>query len=119
MSKPASRETLLAENAALRAKVAALETRLSAVEQDQHQSHDLLAALFEQAPYAIQMFDRHGFLLRMNEASRQLLGIDELEYFVGKFNVLTDPFMRAAGHTATFTRAYAGEAVHVPEVGVN
>lgn len=82
-------------------------------EQALSQEHRLTEALFAHSPIGIQLFDRDGVSLRMNEAQRKLLGLPSLSYGVGEFNVLTDPFQVAAGIADAFSRAYAGEVVHL------
>lgn len=74
----------------------------------------LVEALFEYAPLALQIFDRKGFAFRMNEANRQLIGAPSREHGIGEFNALSDPFMIAQGQAALYARAYTGEVVRVP-----
>lgn len=72
-------------------------------------SYEMLSGLFDNAPIGIQIFDKHGFSQRMNEAHRNLLGLSHVTTGVGEFNVLTDPFVKANGQYETFRQAYAGE----------
>jgi PAS domain S-box-containing protein len=119
VSTPTSPDALPAENAALRARVAELEARLRDAENQQSEAQRMYESLFEQAPIGIQVFNRDGLLLHINEVSRQLLGLLDTSHAVGKFNVLTDTFMLATGYAEPFARAYAGETVHIPEVSLN
>lgn len=77
-------------------------------------ANQLVEALFEYAPLALQIFDRKGFAFRMNEANRRLIGAPSREHRIGEFNALTDPLMVSQGQAALYARAYAGEVVRVP-----
>jgi PAS domain-containing protein len=79
------------------------------------QEQRIYQALFKHSPIGIQIFDRQGFSLRLNEAQRELLGLPDLEYGIGHFNALTDPLQIVSGVAETFRRAYAGEHVHLLE----
>lgn len=103
------REEQLAERERLVAKRTAELTRKT----------NLLDGLFQHAPLALQIFDHQGYSLRMNEASRQMLGVPDTSYGVGVFNALTDALVVANGSAAMFARAYGGEMVRAPELTVN
>ncbi|QHT68740.1 PAS domain S-box protein [Rhodocytophaga rosea] len=75
------------------------------------ESSRFINALIDHSPLPIQIYDRHGFSMQMNEAQRTLLGIPENTYGVGYFNVLTDPFQKLNGSNLHFERAYRGETV--------
>ena len=128
-------DQLLAENAALRARIADLERQCASrpaadagVDLPDHTApatvadlplDDLLEQLFTHTPLALQIYDRNGTSLRMNEATRRMLGVPDVNYGVGAYNVLTDPWNVANAYAPYYARAYAGEVVHMPEVRVD
>ncbi|MDJ1501931.1 PAS domain S-box protein [Xanthocytophaga agilis] len=77
------------------------------------ESNRLINALFDHSPLPIQVFDKYGFSLRMNEARRSFLGLPSVGYRVGQYNVLTDEVSKATGLKAYYERAYNGEVVIV------
>lgn len=77
------------------------------------ESNRLVNALFDHSPLPIQVFDKYGFSLRMNEARRSFLGLPSVCYRVGQYNVLTDEASNATGLKAYYERAYNGEVVMV------
>lgn len=79
---------------------------------------DALFAVLEHAPVPCQVFGPDGLTLFLNPAQAAFLGIPDRSTPVGAFNVLTDPFSKAAGAVPFFERAYAGAAVAVPERSV-
>jgi len=70
-------------------------------------------AIFERSPVAIQVFDKDGVSMRMNESQRKFLGVPSRDYGVGAFNVLTDPLMIANRASERFRRVYAGETLYL------
>jgi PAS domain S-box-containing protein len=80
-------------------------------EEELREANRLINALFENSPMPIQIFDRHGFALRMNEARRRYLGLPSKDYGLGLYNPLTDPFCLVNGVNLDYQRAYAGETV--------
>ncbi|HMQ30624.1 MAG TPA: PAS domain-containing protein [Chloroflexaceae bacterium] len=123
-------------DASLRARIADLEARLQRqaaelssvygllgreraerlrVEEELRRTQRLNETLFDRSPLSIQIFDREGFTQRMNEAQRELLGLPDVSYSVGTYNVLTDPLQVVSGASEDYQRAYAGEAVHLTD----
>ncbi len=86
------------------------------IEQALRNEERFVNAIFENSPVALQVYDEHGYSLRMNEAQRKLMGMPATWHGVGKLNILTDPFAVKSGLAAYFERAYAGEIVEVPEL---
>ncbi len=126
--------------AALRARIADLEERLQRqaaeltsvyallgreraarlqVEEELRKTQRLNDALFEHSPLALQIFDREGFSQRINEAQRALLGLPDVTYSIGSYNVLTDPMQVISGATEDYRRAFAGEFVHMTDRSLN
>lgn len=122
--------------AALRARIAELEARLESqaaelettyamlgreraamlrAEAALRQERRLLDALIDQTPIGIQIFDREGYALRLNEAQRALLGLPDRTYGVGTFNALSDPLQIISGAAEGYRRAYAGERVSLSD----
>lgn len=89
------------------------------IEQALRNEEQFVNAIFENSPVALQVYDEHGFSLRMNEAQRKLMGMPATWHGVGQFNILTDPFAVKSGLSEYFERAYAGEIVEVPEFELN
>lgn len=79
------------------------------------ESNRLIEALFDHSPIAIQVYDKEGFSLKMNEAQRSFLGLPSIKYGVGEFNVLHDAYMLETGAAGNFQRAYSGETVALRE----
>ncbi|MBI2766309.1 MAG: PAS domain S-box protein [Chloroflexi bacterium] len=77
-------------------------------------SECLLETLFDNSPFPTQVFDRHGFSWRMNEAQRRYLGLRDRSSGIGTFNILTDPRVTDTARDRV-RRAYAGEVVEVEE----
>ena len=80
-------------------------------EETLRQSNQMVNALIDYAPIGIQIFDRNGFSMRMNEAHRKFLGLPSVTFGVGEFNVLTDPFVKTSRQDEFVRRAYAGETI--------
>ena len=59
-------------------------------------SEGFLNSVIEQSPYAMWIADKHGTLLRLNNACRELLHITDDEV-VGKYNVLNDNIVQEQG----------------------
>jgi signal transduction histidine kinase len=80
-------------------------------------SEQLLNAIFERSPVAIQIYDPDGTSRRLNEAQRRLLGLPSLDYGVGVYNVLTDKLTQEYGIADRFRQALAGQVVeHADQV---
>jgi len=95
----------------LEAQLKASQERVRLLEQDVREKTTLL----NYAPVAIQIFDADGLTVFMNQSQQRFLGVEDKSVAVGKFNVLTDPFTKAAGQLPNFQRAYEGEIVVVDD----
>ncbi|MFL5800348.1 MAG: STAS domain-containing protein [Roseiflexaceae bacterium] len=82
-------------------------------------SHDSIeipayvAAIFDQAPLPLSVYDRHGTQIAINDAHVALWNIRREEW-IGRFNMVTDPQLAAMGNSALFQRVMQGETVVVP-----
>ena len=77
-------------------------------------------ALFEQAPFSVQLLAPDGRTLRVNkawEAMWQASADDGLKHFVlTEYNILDDPQLEEKGITPYLRRAFAGESVTLPVI---
>ena len=76
-----------------------------------------VAELFEVSSLGAEVFDHRGRTVRINNAQRQLLGIERANTRVNSFNVLTDPAMRASEAHQYYHKAYRGDVVVAPAAG--
>ncbi len=72
--------------------------------------------LMEQSPYAIQIHDTNGVMLRVNKAWGKLWNIPNHAELLGIYNVLEDPQAIEMGLDKFIKRALNGETVIVPEM---
>jgi PAS domain S-box-containing protein len=75
------------------------------------ESNRLVNALFEHSPLPIQIFDQHGFSLRMNQARQHFLGLPSTTYGVGVYNTLHDPLAIFMGWDKHYRQAYGGQTI--------
>ncbi len=76
-------------------------------------------AVFEQAPFSMQLLDASGRTLRVNQAWEDLWtrGSPDLKAWVlHEYNVLTDPQLERRGVTRELRRAFEGESVQLPAI---
>src|SRR5262245_50326875 len=71
------------------------------------------AAIFNQAPMPLSIYDRQGTQIAINDAHAALWNIRR-EDWIGRFNMVTDPQLAAMGSGALFQRVMQGETVVVP-----
>lgn len=104
-------EALLADNAALRARVDDLERTLAEREVlddtlTEHERRVPFRKIFEAIPVSLGVYRRDGLSVAMNRHSLDLIG-GVREEIVGKFNILTDPASISMGFVANLERAAA------------
>ncbi|CAA9403932.1 MAG: Multidomain signal transduction protein including CheB-like methylesterase, CheR-like methyltransferase and BaeS-like histidine kinase, partial [uncultured Ramlibacter sp.] len=84
------------------------------------QTEQRFQALFEQAPFSVQLLSADGRTLKVNQAWKDLWGTHEgeplLEFVLTEYNMLADPQLEAKGVTPQLRRAFAGEVVRLPAV---
>jgi PAS domain S-box-containing protein len=73
----------------------------------------LLLGLFDHSPIAMSVYDRSGLQVAINKAQAVLFGMNP-EQWIGKFNMLTDPQLIAAGSVERHQRVMNGETVINP-----
>ncbi len=78
-----------------------------------------LNSIIDNLPIGFQLYDKNGYSIRMNEKQQELLGIKNVQYAVGEFNILTDPIMKESGISQVFISAYRGETTSNFETEVN
>ncbi len=89
-------------------------TRRNQVEEALRENEERLRLLMEHAPFAIQIFDPDGTLIQVNQTWEKMWGV-RAEQVVGKYNALADPQMDTLGIRSLVERAFAGEAVQLPD----
>lgn len=80
---------------------------------DPKQLLDFYAALFEQVPVPISIYDRTGLQVASNAATAALWNIDRA-LWVGHFNMVTDPQLAAQGSGQLHQRVMQGETITLP-----
>ncbi|HUP29887.1 MAG TPA: PAS domain-containing protein [Usitatibacter sp.] len=77
-------------------------------------------ALFERAPFSVQLLAADGRTLQVNKAWEDLWQVTEgdgmKEYVLNEYNMLQDPQLAAKGVMAVLVRAFQGESVTLPTV---
>lgn len=75
-------------------------------------AHNRFQAIFQQSAIAIQIYNRQGYTVAVNEAWEKLFQSkrDDLK----DYNVLEDPQVHETGVIEFFRRAFGGEVVHAP-----
>ncbi|MBD1809997.1 PAS domain S-box protein [Microcoleus sp. FACHB-SPT15] len=89
-------------------------TERKQAEQKLRDSEHRFRSVFEQAPFAIQIFTADGFLEQANQTWEQMWGITRDR--VAGYNLLHDPQAEVMGHLPDFRKAFAGEVVSLPPV---
>lgn len=90
------------------------EADFSHVEEAIRESNERFRVMMEQSPLSIQIFDKNGQTLEVNSAWEQLWEGKREE--VEGYNILEDEQLKAIGTMEYIHRAFAGEAVRLPEV---
>jgi len=75
------------------------------------QNRNFLDSIIESLPMGIQIFDKNGFSVRMNNTQKELIGLADKNVGVGVFNVLTDDFSISSGAAERYQKAYKGEVI--------
>lgn len=76
-------------------------------------------AIFEQAPFSMQLLDATGRTLRVNKAWEDywvVPGSDLKAWVLREYNVLADPQLERSGVARELRRAFAGESVQLPVI---
>ncbi|MGK3985945.1 PAS domain-containing protein [Sorangium sp. So ce136] len=119
MSTQGGDDSIEAENARLRARVAELERRLDeaaprpAAQASASEPRIPFETLFDLLPMPIFVYRTDGVAVAVNETCCTWFKIDRA-LMVGMYNVLHDPEAVARGFTEPFRRAAAGEVVTLP-----
>tara|TARA_B100001063_G_C16776048_1_gene565460 strand:+ start:3060 stop:6221 length:3162 start_codon:yes stop_codon:yes gene_type:complete len=78
-----------------------------------HKSEEKYKSLMQQAPYAIEIFDKNGLQIDANKAHEKLWNYPTRK-MLGTFNILTDEKFKDSGILPYIKRAYSGEIVDIP-----
>lgn len=92
-----------------------LKARVREQERLLYNSEKRFEMLFEQSPYAIQVFSPDGTMMRVNRAWEELWNA-RAEDGVGKYNVLADAQARELGVSSYVEKALAGESLAVADL---
>lgn len=113
----AADQQLRASNQQLRASESQLKAynqQLKEINEKLQDSEERFRLLMEQSPSVIEIYDRSGLQIAVNKAYEELWGFPA-EHTVNRFNVLKSQEVRRRGLLEPLQRAYAGEAVTLPE----
>jgi PAS domain S-box-containing protein len=77
-------------------------------------SRDTLQRLVQQTPVGIQIFDKSGLCVEVNQMHLDIFGVPNREQLVGKYNIFDDPLL--VGTDAGAKRALAGETVYLDDL---
>ncbi len=84
------------------------------------ESNFRFAALFEQAPFSLQLLSSDGRTLQVNKAWEAMWQVCEgdglKEYVLTEYNVFSDSQLAAKGITEYLRRAFKGESVSIPAI---
>jgi len=72
---------------------------------------DILADVFDKNPMSIQIIDKHGCTVKVNQAHTLLFGT----LFPSDYSVFNDPQLRQSGFSELFDKLKKGEIVHFPD----
>lgn len=90
-----------------------LDARLRAIK-DLKDSEKRFELLIEQSPFAIEVYDTEGVLIRANRTWARIWGIENPAVASGTFNLLADKAAQEIGMSEALRRALAGETVFIP-----
>ncbi len=110
----ARRAALAVDNARLYQRAQEELTERRRAEQALRFSEARSRAVIEQSPLSTQILAPDGTTIRTNEAWVALWGVTLGE--IEGYNILADPQLEAHGITPLLRRAFAGEAVRLPEI---
>jgi PAS domain S-box-containing protein len=91
-------------------------TQLKQTEQELRNREHQLDQIIQQMPFPVGITDPDGVTRVVNQAFLEMFHIPSQESVIGKFNVLTDPWMTRSGVMERSLPAYRGEVVYLPEV---
>ncbi len=74
-------------------------------------NRNFLNAIIENLPIGLQVFDKKGFSVQMNQAHAKNIGVKNTQVGIGEFNVLTDPLAIENGSSERFQQAYQGQTI--------
>ncbi|MDD4802833.1 MAG: AraC family transcriptional regulator [Syntrophomonas sp.] len=78
----------------------------------------ILAKIIEGFPYPIQISNPDGTVVLINQSFLKVFRIVDKMEFIGKYNMLQDPFMEALGIKERVQKAFSGETVRLYDIKV-
>ncbi|MCG8572547.1 MAG: PAS domain S-box protein [Spirochaetes bacterium] len=81
-------------------------TERKIAEQQLNDHKNFLDSVIDHLPLGMQIFNEKGYSQRINESLRKMLNLPNIDYGIGKFNVLTDPFSIANGSAEVYQEVY-------------
>lgn len=78
----------------------------------------LAPRVIEAFPYPVQVYGTDGTSVYVNPALLNECHVTDRNLVVGKYNILTDPAVKATGHLRRLKRAFEGETVFSPDIRV-
>lgn len=72
---------------------------------------DLFGQLIAQAPFAVWVADSEGNVILFNEAMRKLVGIDDPEKVLERYNIFEDPIAKSQGLVPYIKKVLEGQVI--------
>jgi PAS domain S-box-containing protein len=94
-------------------------TEIKKKERELKDNESLLNNIINNLPIGLQIFDKDGFSIKMNETQGRLLGLKSFEEKNNKFNAITDPLNVSLGIDTIFQKAFKGETIDNLELAVD
>jgi two-component system, cell cycle sensor histidine kinase and response regulator CckA len=83
------------------------------------ESEERFKQVIEQMPYPVEIFVPDGTAVMVNSAFLELMKIPSADMFIGKFNLLTDPFASQVGITEQVRKAFGGQTVFISHIAIS
>ena len=79
-------------------------------------SRNVLNNLIAQLPIGIQIFNRHGICVDVNQAFLEIFGVEDVGQLINTYNIFEDGLADMMGTSAAAHRALEGEAVQLGDL---
>ncbi len=86
------------------------------VQNELKEKNNLLDSIISNLPLGIQVFDKEGYSIKMNQELCRLLGLPDINTGIGKFNVFDDPFSKQHGFDKILKKVYKTKSLYQSEI---